>query len=992
MNSKLNIDFNHNRFLMFVIDDMANQMEYDEGKQVIRLTLGKSELPLHQDIIEEMQDALGDFKKSALVYPSGLPALKEELSLYYEKEFNVKIPPKNFIIGPGTSTLFRNLFALLTDKQDDVLLPHPYYSLYRFSAMLTGANINYYSIDPKSRKLDIESFKKNFTKNTKIVVINTPGNPLGNVLTDEELYAVDEIVDGQAVIINDEIYANVYFDQQNKSVMNLKNTKSIFITTNAFSKAYRMYSRRVGYCIVPDDYIEPMTVILHHTQLTVDPVVQFGAIEALHKPDEVKKLVASYKKRRDYTVKKLAGIPGITPIYSEGGFYFTIDCEEFMKEHHYESSLELASRILNEKQVATVPGSDFGLPYTIRLSFSSSLYEEGIDRLAVFLVRERKMMQNDIYEVINKTDKKYPGIALSSLILQECKLYENRTAIIDYERKISYRELGSRIRNIQAELMSRGVKAGSPVIVVGDRCCEIIIMAVAIMQSGGIYVPVDTSYPVSRMEYIITHTKPEIIIDLTGNHIDRNISCEGVPCSTYEELTVYPKKEESQNVTEPDLNLTSYVMYTSGTTGYPKGVEITHKAIGNTLFWLSDKFLLDKEDVVAFKTSIGFTDSIWEMFWPLINGATVTIINSQDARNISYLYHWLEKEEVSYTQFVPSMLKVFLEYIAKEKIRNPLPKLRWIFNGGEQIGIDLVQQFNSIFQRARIADIYGMTESAVYATYYLVEKQVRKDWTKIPIGLPIANTKVYLLRQNGQYCKVNEKGEICLSGIGIAKGYYRDLAETEKQFTQDKEGRRLYHTGDLGFLDESGCLWYAGRMDHQVKVRGNRVEIYEIEQVLHNYSGIGQFAIVPVENSYQETLLVYFSDNAKISETNVRAYLREKLPEYMIPQRYFFLEEIPLTVNRKIDRTRLKEIYTDLGKQEKHQSKEQDGIVRVWQEVLERDDFGEDNDFYELGGDSIGMARVQIELEKQGYHVTYEQLLKNRTLKDINQLIKKEKN
>ena len=272
MESRLNIDFKDNRFLMFVIDDK---------KEVIRLTLGKSELPLHEDIIRVMQDALGDFSKSALVYPTGLPELKKELSIYYKEQFGVEIPEKNFIISLGTSSIFRNLFELLSCEEDEVLLPHPYYSLYKFSAMLAGAKIRYYNININNRRLDFESFRRSFTPKTKIVVINTPGNPLGNVLTDEELYEIDYIVNGQAVIINDEIYSNVYFDQKNKSVMDLKNTKSTFITTNSFSKAFRMYSRRVGYCIVPDEMIEPLTVIQHHTLLTVDPVVQFGIIQCI---------------------------------------------------------------------------------------------------------------------------------------------------------------------------------------------------------------------------------------------------------------------------------------------------------------------------------------------------------------------------------------------------------------------------------------------------------------------------------------------------------------------------------------------------------------------------------------------------------------------------------------------------------------------------------------------------------------------------------------
>lgn len=383
IDQRIDLDFHNNRFLMFILDGIANDLE-KQNKPVIRMTLGKSELPLCPEILTAMQDALWDFKKSSLVYPSGLPELKEKLSEHYKKYYKLSIDPKNFIISAGTSTIFRNLFTLLSTKGDEVLLPHPYYSLYRFSALLTGADIKYYYIDMDTLRLDIDSFKKNFTDKTKIVVINTPGNPLGNVLTDEELYEIDNIVDGRAVIINDEIYSNVYFDEENKSVSNLKNTKTTFITTNAFSKAYRMYSRRVGYCIVPDELIEPMTVIQHHTLLTADPIPQFGAIAALDHIDEVEKLVASYKQRRDYTIEKFKEVESVRVIPSHGGFYITLDCSEAMKKKGYKSSLELAEKILRTKYVATVPGSDFGLDSTIRLSFSTLRYEEGIDLLVDF--------------------------------------------------------------------------------------------------------------------------------------------------------------------------------------------------------------------------------------------------------------------------------------------------------------------------------------------------------------------------------------------------------------------------------------------------------------------------------------------------------------------------------------------------------------------------------------------------------------------------------
>lgn len=379
-----NLSFADNRFLMFDMDELANQIEENQGKEVIRLTLGKSELSLHQDIIEEMKEAIEDFSKYSLAYPAGLPKLKKKLSEYYLKQFGTEINENNFIIAPGTSSIFRNLFHLLCSDQDEVLIPRPYYSLYRFCALLVGAKVRYYNIDLTSCRVDMESFRSNFTDRTKIVVINTPGNPLGNVLTDEELYEMDRIVNGKAAIINDEIYSNVYFDEKNKSVMNLKDTKSVFITTNAFSKAYRMYTKRVGYCIVPDELVEPMTVIQHHTLLTTDPVVQFGAIKALEMQGEVDQLVKIYKDRRDYTITKFKAVKTVRLINSQGAFYITLDCSEFLNRNNYETSFDLAKRILESKLVAAVPGSDFGLPETLRLSYSSKRYKEGIDLLVEF--------------------------------------------------------------------------------------------------------------------------------------------------------------------------------------------------------------------------------------------------------------------------------------------------------------------------------------------------------------------------------------------------------------------------------------------------------------------------------------------------------------------------------------------------------------------------------------------------------------------------------
>ncbi len=379
---KTELNYGANKFLMFELDGMAYEYE-KEGKDVIRLTLGKSELPLHDKINEAMERALHDFDRSTLVFPAGLPELREKLAKQYEVDYGIDLDPNRVIIGAGTSSLFRNIFQLLIETGDEVLIPRPYYSLYHFSALLAGAKIRFYDIDLETMSLNKESFARNFTDKTKIVVVNSPGNPLGNMMTEEEWYWMDEVVDGQAYFVSDEIYANACFEEGNVTAMKLVDAKSEFIVTNAFSKGFRMYAKRVGYAIVPEELVEPLTVIQHHTLLTLDPIVQFGAIEALEHRDEVQSLVAEYKKRCMYTINGFEGNK-VRAIPSKGSFYITLDCENYMKVNGIATSLELAMDILEKVEVATVPGSDFGLPYTLRLSFSSLRYEEGIDRLKTY--------------------------------------------------------------------------------------------------------------------------------------------------------------------------------------------------------------------------------------------------------------------------------------------------------------------------------------------------------------------------------------------------------------------------------------------------------------------------------------------------------------------------------------------------------------------------------------------------------------------------------
>ncbi|MBB6698581.1 non-ribosomal peptide synthetase [Clostridium algidicarnis] len=546
---------------------------------------------------------------------------------------------------------------------------------------------------------------------------------------------------------------------------------------------------------------------------------------------------------------------------------------------------------------------------------------------------------------------------------------------------------------------SVGVHTGQPIVVVADRCMELVVTALAIIKCRAIYVPVDVSYPIQRINNIINDNRCEIIINLSSRNINKECKYNEIKVFSVEDINNPKNQEIMDDKSTCSVNDIAYVIYTSGTTGNPKGVMVSHKAIANTLFWMNDQFSLGENDIIAHKTSISFTDSIWEIFWPLINGAIITIINSNDAKNPKELYTWLSTQKVNYTQFVPSMLKVFIQYIRRKNISAPLPNLKYVFNGGEQISINLAKKFNEYFENAQIANIYGMTESAIYATYYIVDKQFSSETKSVAIGKPIANTKVYIINSENKLCDTNEKGEICISGVSLAAGYWNDLLLTSQKFYRsDQYPEVVYKSGDIGMIDMDGCIWYCGRKDNQIKIRGNRVEIYDVEKNILEFSGIEQVAVISQKNKYDENYLVCFLENKRVDLGPLREFLRQRLPEYMVPQYYKYINEFPLTVNNKIDKKKLKQIDDDLLiENNKSVCKVNEPMLKgqirnIWVEILGTSTFSNNDDFYNVGGDSLSLSIMEVELEKKGIFIEYSNLIVNRSINQIYQLLKNTNN
>ena len=368
-------------FQMFVLDELADEL-LKKGKDVIKITIGITKLKVPENVLNVMSGTVHDDSKTHLVYPQGVPELREAIADYYNTQFNTDVSMDNVVVNAGTSAIFRNTFQLLCKPGQEILLPKPYYCLYLLSAILVDAKITYYEIDYKTKRVNFDSFKKAYNPDsTAIVVLNSPGNPIGNFVTKDEVMEMYSIVDGRSYIVNDEIYNNVCFYDKFECPLSYDDKyKDVTIVTNGFSKGFRMYTKRVGYGIIPDHLIMPMRIIQQHTLLTADPVNQYGMIEALQSLDAPEELKCIFRDRAEYTYNTLTG-SGCNPIKSDGGFYIVLDCEDWIKKKKMSDSKELAVDILEKVYVGTVPGTDFGIPLGLRLSFCDPRYIEAIDRL-----------------------------------------------------------------------------------------------------------------------------------------------------------------------------------------------------------------------------------------------------------------------------------------------------------------------------------------------------------------------------------------------------------------------------------------------------------------------------------------------------------------------------------------------------------------------------------------------------------------------------------
>ena len=522
------------------------------------------------------------------------------------------------------------------------------------------------------------------------------------------------------------------------------------------------------------------------------------------------------------------------------------------------------------------------------------------------------------------------------------------TALVWDGGSLTFAQLHTQANRLAHYLRDKGVGPDVCVAIAAERSPQLLIGLLAIIKAGGAYVPLDPDYPAERLAYMLKDSGVHLLLTQTAL-LEQVPSAEGVCVIAMDSLHL-----DSWPTQPPGLHLhgdnLAYVIYTSGSTGQPKGVGNTHAALAERLQWMQATYQLNETDVLMQKAPISFDVSVWECFWPLISGCRLVLAGPGEHRDPHRIAQLVQEHGVTTLHFVPPLLQLFID----EPLVAECTRLRRLFSGGEALPAELRNRVLAQLPAVQLHNRYGPTETAINVTHWHCRVE---DGERSPIGRPLGNVICRVLDEQLNPVPLGVPGELCIGGIGLARGYLGRAGLTAERFVADpygEAGARLYRTGDRARWNADGVIEYLGRLDQQVKLRGFRVEPEEIEARMLALEGIAQ-AVVLVRDAQ---LIGYYTAPAELDEQQVKTALAAELPEYMVPALLMRLDSMPLSPSGKLDRRALPEPVWHVREHVEPETPLQQQIAAIWREVLGLPGIGLRDDFFALGGHSLLATQI----------------------------------
>ena len=542
----------------------------------------------------------------------------------------------------------------------------------------------------------------------------------------------------------------------------------------------------------------------------------------------------------------------------------------------------------------------------------------------------------------NDTDAEYPrNESVIDRFEQAAQLWADRPALVMDDRELDYVTLRERVNMAAARLKQAKVGPGQFVGLLADRSFEMIIGLLAIMKTGAAYVPLDPEFPNERLLAILSDCKANVLVAGEGLKVS---GFDGVTLSLTELCD--PDGEQPQTIadgTHPKAEDIAYVMYTSGSTGEPKGVAVTHRNIVKTVINNGFMDVLPTDRMLQL-SNYAFDGSTYEIFGALLNGAALVLIRKSDVLNAAELAKVFDEQRITSAFMTTSLFNMMVDW-GLDRFRH----VRRLFFGGEAGSLKHVRKALEVLGPGRIANGYGPTETTVFATTYVVDENIHRV-DSVPIGRPINNTRVYILNQQGELQPPGVPGELHIAGDGLARGYLgRDDLTNERYVPCPFEkGQRMYKTGDLARWLPDGHLEYMGRIDQQVKIRGNRVETGRNRKRLLALSSVKEAAVVPFKDKRGQTMLcAYVVPAGPASIAGWKRSLREQLPEYMVPAVFMVMDRLPLTSNGKVNRRALPApaVVQQEAAYEPAANETEAMLISLWEDILDLPRIGANDHF-----------------------------------------------